>query len=58
MARERTAIVEAVKGEGKAIDVLYQNVGDFAAPDAEEGEKSLNVASRRRGRSCRAAAAV
>jgi hypothetical protein len=30
-----TAIVESVKGDGKVVVVLHQNVGDFAAPDAE-----------------------
>jgi hypothetical protein len=30
-----TAIVEAVKDDGKVIEVLHQNAGDFAAPDTE-----------------------
>jgi hypothetical protein len=30
-----TAIVAAVKDDGKVVKVLHQNAGDFAAPDAE-----------------------
>ena len=29
-----TAIVAAVKADGKVVEVLHQNVGDFAVPDA------------------------
>ncbi len=30
-----TAIVAAVKGDGKVVEVLHQNAGAFTAPDAE-----------------------